>query len=1039
MNPSPIEASGGLLDRLERITALPTPAVSASDATHLVVIRESTKYDASLLHGMAIQTVSACLRANVRGAEEMLAGCGDSPKSFLPWLRTAKGDEWRARHRARTLYEPGGRAYGFLVEVQGTHFLLAATSATSEVDEDLTNPFTTDLIQLVERLTPDHLWTGPASRLMRRRDHAMQLQRAVSRARVIVHTQMGEFDFRAQRQVAEQNWQMAADFSHREVQAILQRTTLGRIHAVRSGRWPEAERNLPGIHLALDRDRRLVVDASDSTRTVAAALVRVVADAARNGDELTSDVSLRIAKAISDAGARSADGRRRVDEMADPTNAVATRLRQLMVAAAGRYDRLQKLPVSDWTEQELLVPVYRHPDTGDRCVLLCSVFPTLIEAYDELDLEEVAAAIAWIRQRSAQVVPPDLRENRLPLGEVRVLVDGAPTGRARSMMREGDRYVVREHPEGTSPRGQDVDSVIVASLPWRVLHRAVVDGVQQAAANDLLPIDDSLLPHRLEVETAPSAEERELQARHRSLDETAAQLVAKADGLPEHLAREVRAVVEPDIAQLQAEQALIEERLASLEADRTLQAEATLQTVESVTDLLALLETTGPMPPGLRRLVRRHLPELRITPADDGTSTVRGSVRLQLPSGDGLPLITAPIEWQAKDNRKGYLIKDGRIRRDRKQRIEFPAALHRRLTEDASAADLLDVDEHRARRHMLDLLTASSSAYASSASAMAPAPASALVDAGPLSTRRSVYTLLGERSGLPWQGVTWPDGDLPQPPSLPTTVEDLNPERTAAWLEHLALIYLDAPADDAAKGCGWSRGGERARRSIIKALQAEGGTMPADRLGQLLALSRPIRTAADARQSFRRYTMLEVTGDARAPLVGLKTCPWDRCGSTDWQTLNVPEVPGGLICRNCRRSPELPDVYFPESYLLEWEGPARDSRDKTSSRPAGAVGTILATTPARAAAAVRRSPVLAAGSADRCGFVPHVEEGPCGHMPTSGQWCPAHDDRNKRKRARTAARISRRNCAVDGCLSPITYSGAGRPPSRCLDHHAKNS
>jgi hypothetical protein len=50
-----------------------------------------------------------------------------------------------------------------------------------------------------------------------------------------------------------------------------------------------------------------------------------------------------------------------------------------------------------------------------------------------------------------------------------------------------------------------------------------------------------------------------------------------------------------------------------------------------------------------------------------------------------------------------------------------------------------------------------------------------------------------------------------------------------------------------------------------------------------------------------------------------------KCPYCDARTLThvvrVPEVLGGMICTQCRRSPHTPTVVFPEAYLKRWVGP----------------------------------------------------------------------------------------------------------------------
>jgi len=62
------------------------------------------------------------------------------------------------------------------------------TSATSDASEDLTNSFTDDLIDVAKRVRPRHPYTGPATRLVRRKDLGEHRGREIGLLDILIHT-----------------------------------------------------------------------------------------------------------------------------------------------------------------------------------------------------------------------------------------------------------------------------------------------------------------------------------------------------------------------------------------------------------------------------------------------------------------------------------------------------------------------------------------------------------------------------------------------------------------------------------------------------------------------------------------------------------------------------------------------------------------------------------------------------------------------------------------------------------------------------------
>ena len=58
--------------------------------------------------------------------------------------------------------------------------------------------------------------------------------------------------------------------------------------------------------------------------------------------------------------------------------------------------------------------------------------------------------------------------------------------------------------------------------------------------------------------------------------------------------------------------------------------------------------------------------------------------------------------------------------------------------------------------------------------------------------------------------------------------------------------------------------------------------------------------------------------------MGIKRCPHCRT-RTLTHALTVPEVPGGILCSQCQRTPSSTIVY-PDGYFEGWEGPQTNQR-----------------------------------------------------------------------------------------------------------------
>ena len=1004
------------------------PAVSATDpsATHLVVIRESTKYEELLLQGMAKQILGTAMQAGVPGVEEVLAAVEEG---FLPWKSGREGDRWRTANKARPLTEPSGRRYGWTFQVHGTRFVLAATSATTMQSEDLGNPFTDDLIDLIRQTRPAHLWTGPASRLFRRKVLAEKLREAVNG--MVVHTKETEFDFTANRLAADQMWTLTAMFSDLEVRSILSRTLLGKVHAATSGRWPEGTDSLPPTATL---DETGIVVADPSSADIVRELVAVAADAERlhrKGNAVDEKVAKAYLERLAAAGMTRADGRR-LSTLSHPVQGVLSRTRRLHASLTGWLERRQVLPEMLDPTDLAMTPVYSEdPDdpTAPRMIVLQWKIPTLEDVgINDVDPETLQLARTWTERVQQPVeTAPERRETLLPLGDVPVTITTGP-GKNRSLIRQGHRYVIVEHAEGTRPRGADVESTIVASIPWQQLHQPLVDAVIAASADGHLPLDaEALTPATRRVEVVSTAEQDQLtqelgRVREQLTANRAIVENAKKAGVRQELMRSILSDQEPVIAELEAEETKLADALAGL-STLVQTVEVDQDTVRTAADVLAILKTAGQQPPEVRQLIRQVVAGLTLAPQRVGR--LDATVQLHLPTESG-PVVTDAIGFTVADAARGYREEGDNQKRDRKMRLVLPDAFHLRMTTDTVWEDLTTTEQPRTlRRRLRDLINGRHARGDSGPYPAAEHPEliMAAIDAGPLSLRQTVRATIP----MPWDNTAWHDGTTPNRPPVPSVLPGLDPDQTDAFVAHIRTVYSGGTRWTTR---GWLPGGVRGHRTIAATVAAAGGTMPAKDLQNALNNSRPITSLGEARNAFeRRYPALLHTVDVDGvPSVRLRSCPHADCvAAGPRHALPAPEVIGGAICTTCRRG-DLPDITFPTDYLHDWEAGTRSNRNIVGDgRPPGTIGTARSIVPVTPAHPTRRhtSPAQPTRSCRQPVTTDGLE---CGRTAVGNKhYCDRHDTRTKRAKANR--RLETRTCAT--CNDPVTYNGRGRPPTYC--------
>jgi hypothetical protein len=1045
-----------LADRLlppDAIIVQPFVKVAATDpaACPISVIRESPKWNARLLQGMARQVLKRAVAAGYSGAQEVLDAVNDD---FLPWRRDEAGEKWRREHHAVPLRETGSdRIYGYIFVAGGTTFVLAATSANTEDDEDLSNPFTKDLIALLERKPFTHLLTGSSSRLVRRKRFGEELGAVFARKKMIVTTsEAGTIDFTGGHgfagQMASANWTQLCQFSETEVKGILLRTTLGRINAMLNGCWTEGEKALPP-HCMTGERNKLVLSDDPAQLELAREIVRIAAEAfdrQADGEPMTDE---EVVKRLTAHGAKKAGTDQPLTDHTDFYSAVWRRFQWIPRTRAGVYRRRQELPMSGLQPDDVLgLEVAEHRnEAGERIesVLFEWTLPEL-DGIDEETWEKAETFFNSMRN-------PRSKRRRQPVGPRRPL-HRAFTGKLRSgehvMLRaNGASYEVRRVTEtGNLLKGKSP----VASVPSSALHTRLVDAIVAALANDQIALADVVLRATTPA-AAPAAavspERCALMERRDALTEQIEEAEAWLNSVYTHETAKppVQAEVDVNRRALHA----VEEQLDELGRVVVSQdgGEVPTAKVRHLADLLAVLETAAAVPPAIHRMVLELLHDSTVQ-AETWQSWVEFTTHLRLRLTDGREVITAPITFTTRNEARGQRTVGDKIHRDRFSRVLHPELVRLRCQGDDEhevtfgwLAERVETNPRAVRSTLVDVLVGA--AVPGKPAVYRPVigdrPLAAAWLDSPALVRGVLYDLAANDPGLPWIGTGWDDRSSEQARLLPETLPGLKVSETKVFLRVIRERYLTT-GETWNVSC-WSRGGERDRRELAAAVR-NGSVVTTGDAAEMMGWAQT-STVQNHLHGYHhgRGAVLELCPDdpKGTPFehrrVRLRTC--GSCGADDLHFISVPEVEGEVACRECHVVLAAPDVKLPDIYFEWWEGPY-GSRSSSRTSQTDALGTRLGAAPLAATPHRQASKRRLAGQ-DWHNTTPTATCDAVGCTQTvarvTTRYCVAHQERSARNQARLATRRAASICAFDGCKNhprEVAGGGRGRPPKYCDGH-----
>jgi hypothetical protein len=956
---------------LQGLVPIPDPiyGLTVGDGKALIVVRESNEFDLMAFATM-IRQVLEQLAGRIAGVEKVLAATGPNAEVMR---HTTEGETLRREWGAYPLYQ-GTQVYGWVFEVEGTTFLFAMTSATSDASEDLTNSFTTDLIDVAKRVRPRHLYTGPATRLVRRKDLGETLGREVGLLDILIHTKEVPDGINPMRDPGSTQWTLLCMQAENDLRYTVTRLLTGRIFHVRRNEWLSGPGSLPlGFQVKSAENKVPVVGDADEV-ACARLLIDLAATAYEQlGRELTNDEELinvdAIVRRLSAAGAKKRSNKK-ADKYGDPIRgmplgtvgnprAAVISLLEVLPAYSmeGVISRVYGLPMAGLTSHDVHgMTIYRQKecDTVDAhktkgVVVFDWTFPKPTDDAGDVEPwaseEQLQKASKFLEHlKAASDRPPPTRKMWPFAG----LFKAEHEGLYYRLVHGSGGYQWRaSHSRGFNA----TDNWAVGKFAPRLLAERFVEALLNRLEDEGIDPRTAVISKRREL-SKPDADR--VTALRRSIAALDKEFTQSQDA-----AR--RASTDRSKNNHQAHADKIAYQLESLEAELVAADDAatitqtsalapdTIEVSTLATLMSVLLDTSGVgTEPEVCDALQRIVTNGTITDCWDDASpwaTFSCTVLVRTDSG----VRSVPIEFEIGNTSQGP------------ERKAFAGRLERVLNLRMTTS--ISIDELSTRlgyqpapatvaRNLHDVLAAKLRA-AGRPELSASRAASALIDCPIDSTRDLVWRMLTH-----------------QP--LPEIVEDLSPSETKRHAEGLRDAYLstrfdwDVPA--------WSSGGERQRREIVRWVAANTNTDDSDHGASLQALLRAIGSkssfgftnkhihnnespAEDGVARLLERTAPWPSGSFTNPSIGarldsvaaadkrvrLRSCP--HCGHGEglmpapWVEVGVDPV----LCPSCLHNPGDPSWRYPASYGLPHEGPfGRSKTDERSPKIAGQrVGTTI--------------------------------------------------------------------------------------------------
>lgn len=911
----------------------------------LVVVRESS----AAAFSEFVKMLEAVLNSRVSyipGAAKMVQ-LGD-----LLVRKTPEGEALRRTLNAEPKYVRGSKVpVGWLFDVEGTLFFLGLYSAgkpTIRIDEqhnvEVTNEFTRALGSIVEQYNVGTIYTGPLSRLLRSRDVSAGLQNALKKnsTKVICSDQSAVFDMGTVG--GKRNFDMAAWMVEEQYKGIVAGLTNGTYRVLLRGQWPKNEDHLPamGYKLLSKEDPTPIPDLTYLDLVKEFITLAAKDESEVSNDDLVSFLGKR------GWGSRALKVRQLNDEQGTILDSKHPRmaLRHLLEKGlplweTGIYNYEVNVPAALLNEQ-LLDETGRFTSGGQR-----STYEEVAQKEDG-DIEEEADDTGVYQQNKLgfgisfhhEMLPegrwadPELiklakrrfsRTIANVTGRLATDIARKPLTSIAEWRDEENEYklasgaadlywiVSRPIEDVIDSRGRRngwptrLDKYIVAAAQAAVLHKTFAEAVVDTLSRSSVTVsrkNPNDIHEKLEVHIDDITENLNKERRKQELALRAGDAAIEA-GATSVASRKFKEAEEASVLVSQLEEKL-SQAYAQAENARPLE----IQTAE-ISELSAILaelaETERLARPqlnsGMRRLVARLEAKL-----SENNLNINFQVWVRLVTSDG-PVVAGPISFTVPNRRLEFALQ----RHEEAARYVLADGLRETDAMTKSGYNSLPHMRRRITKLLADVVP---STYLRSA----------IVDCPIVETKAVVWEMLD--ASLNGRAFVTPEGvDRAFATHIRNTYGSSDFPWTVAWasqsheLPRLVLEYVLACGPEGARALDLQKyastlGGKALIQNFIglsyRGMRKGEGYEPILERGENFRKNNPER----------RFLALRCT----------------FCDSrTLTHTLKVPEVPGGLLCTECRRAPSLPSITFPEAYLRNWDGPLGRSLDGKLS---GTNGTI---------------------------------------------------------------------------------------------------
>lgn len=658
---------------------------------HLVVMRESGRYDHVLMLGMIQQTLAKV--SHLPGATELARAGMDAFHHPERWGGTSRRV---------------GESRMVMIERDGVLYLYSmGTAAKNDLPD--TNAFIMELVRVVDAYRPAETWVAAFTRLLRSANYVGDLLRTFSENTRLLHC---EAEINIATPEGRMLFQVLAMIAATERDYIVRRHTAGRVAQWRRGEWiPNGFP--PGYRLD---NRRLVLD--HQSIPAVRSMLRLLGDTSLSPSECAARIgglgitTPKIASVHGD-GATVADAR-------NPSDVIDTLVGWADFYATGRHEILWPNPfpgVSDIAG----VSVEDHDDYEFGALR----FTYDIELPDDGWIDD--PTLDAIRSRDRQASPTGGASHR-STSPLAGLFQFTENGFDHSIASVPGLYRLLRRPHLDDRQfsgwraGTSDDVEWVASVSRSEWHQSIADAVIDAV--------ETGLPAELDAQrfqpTGPlprlDARRARIRALRRQLDDTTANLARARRNAQLADDDDAAALFVDDVKRHHAEQSQLERELASLEAE--LDEPELDETFETNAELVAhafasLANTHDSADSALRDALRTVISRERWEVHGD---EVHWEIHIELPHADGT-VILGPIAGKVANRRatRAAPTSTGPTRKETARRLSSlgldqaasfaAAACPRQDLADAIAAHVTgeplsaDIDEGWVR-HVADVYTA---------------------------------------------------------------------------------------------------------------------------------------------------------------------------------------------------------------------------------------------------------------------------------------------------------------------------------------------